>query len=149
MWYSQGFMCVAATGTASYAHVRALKLNYVYGRCYVLMCMHTCDTAKLESQRTADNKTPGDGAQRPRAALNYYYTGGHAGGSRGHHRDRRAHRGPKRHHEDRRAQRGGRRDTKRTGGNTGGIGAGRKAASATRTQHRSKTDPLAILHIFL
>jgi hypothetical protein len=45
------------------------------------------------------------------------------GDKEGHQKDRRA----QRHHEDRRAQRGIGRDTKRTGGNSGGIGAGRKA----------------------
>ena len=50
------------------------------------------------------------------------------GNKEGHQKDRRA----QKHHEDRRAQRGIGRDTKRTGGNNGGIGAGRKA---TGIQH--------------
>jgi hypothetical protein len=69
-------------------------------------------TAKLESQRTAGSKTPGEGAQRPRAALNYYYATvgpkGHrrtrGGDQEEHQTDRRAHGGSKRHHEDPRAQ---------------------------------------------
>ena len=45
------------------------------------------------------------------------------GNKEGHQKDRSA----QKHHEDRRAQRGIGRDTKRTGGNNGGVGAGRKA----------------------
>jgi hypothetical protein len=38
------------------------------------VCVHACAAAKLESQRAAGSKTPGERAQRPRAALNYFYT---------------------------------------------------------------------------
>jgi hypothetical protein len=47
-------------------------------------------------------------------------------------RDQRA----QRHHEDRRAQKGIGGDTKRTGGNKGGIGAGRKATWIQHTRAR-------------
>ena len=40
--------------------IYALNLTYLYGYCYVYM--HACATAKLESQRTAGSKTPGEGA---------------------------------------------------------------------------------------
>ena len=101
--------------------------------------MHACATAKLESQRTAGSKTPGEGAQRPRGALNYYYatvgpkrhqargTGGHAGGSGG------TPKGPEGTRVIQETPRGPegaagiKRDTKRTGGNNGGVRAGRKA----------------------
>ena len=60
------------------------------------------------------------------------------GNKEGHQKDRRA----QRHHEDRRAQRGIGRDTKRTGGNNGGIGAGRKA---TGTQHSPASIAVPVL----
>ena len=44
-------------------YVHALKLNWIYGYCYVCINMHACATAKLESQRTAGSKTPGEGAE--------------------------------------------------------------------------------------
>jgi hypothetical protein len=79
-----------------------------------------------------------------RVAINYYYailrcrtqeTPGAPedtrGNKEGHQKDRRA----QRHHEDRRAQRGIRRDTKRTRGNNGGIGAGRKATGIQQEEH--------------
>jgi hypothetical protein len=76
--------------------------------------MHACATAKLESQRTAGSKTPGEGAAATgRTDLLLYYCRTHEtpgapedtrGDKEGHQRDRRA----QRHHEDRRAQRGDR-----------------------------------------
>ena len=74
-----------------------------------VMYMHTCATTKLESHRTVTvgSKTPEEGAQRQRAALNYhyyYYTTV----------------GPKRHQGHRRTHRRVKRDTEGTGGHSGG-----------------------------
>jgi hypothetical protein len=109
-----------------YAHIHALHLN------------------KLESQRTAGSKTPGAEAQRPRAALNYYYVNDAVGPTRhqGHRRTRgeirRDTKGTGGHTGDPRDTKrtgehsgGVERDTKRTGEHNRGIGAGRKT---TRTQ---------------
>jgi hypothetical protein len=85
---------------------------------YVFIQYSTCATAKIESQRTAGNKAPGEGAiaaGRTKLFLCYYCriqeTPGASEDTRGnkeeHQRDRRAHGGSKRHHEDRRAQRSG------------------------------------------
>ena len=108
----QSGLYVTATGTTSYTYAHALQLNQIYGYCYV--CMHACATAKLESQRTVDSKTPGEGAAATgRTKLLLYYCRTHErpgapedtrGDEEGHQRDRRA----QRHHEDRRAQRGDR-----------------------------------------
>ena len=111
--------------TVVYVYMHALQLNY-----------------RANGQRAARHQ---ERAQRPRAALNYYYvlytcycrtqeTPGAPedtrGNKEGHQKDRRA----QKHHEDRRAQRGIGRDTKRTGGNNGGIGAGRKATGIQHTR---------------
>jgi hypothetical protein len=93
--------------------------------------IHACATAKLESQRTAGTRHQ-ERAQRPRAALNYYYTTVDCGtqetpgapeDTRGnkeeHQRDRRA----KRHHEPQGPEgtEGGSGETPRgPGGTTGG-----------------------------
>jgi hypothetical protein len=102
-------------------------------------CMRYC-TAKLESQRTAGSKTPGEGAQRPRAALNYalqYYTidtrgtGGHAGagGSGGTPKGLESTRGIQEIPRGPEGTAGGSRETPRgPGGTTGG------SEQATRTQ---------------
>jgi hypothetical protein len=58
-------LCVTATGTtvlAIHTYVYALKLNWICGYCYCYVCIHSCATAKLESQRAAGSKTPGKGA---------------------------------------------------------------------------------------
>ena len=100
---------------------------------WLLLCIHTCATAKLESQRTAGSKTPRKGAAAAgRTKLLLYYcrtkeTPGAPEDTRGNKDEHQRDRGAQRHHEDRRAQRGIGRDTKRTGGENGGIGAGRKA----------------------
>jgi hypothetical protein len=108
----QSGLYVTATGATSYTCVHALKLNQIYGYCYV--CIHACATAKLESQRKTGSKTPGKGAAAAgRTKLLLYYcriqeTPGTPedtrGNKEGHQRDWRA----QRHHEDRRAQRGDR-----------------------------------------
>jgi hypothetical protein len=96
--------------------------------------MHALQRAN--GQRAARHQ---ERAQRPRAALNYYYT---AVGSKRHQGHRRTRGGGRRDtkgtggHRDT-TRTGGHsggigRDTKRTGENNGGIGAGRKA---TGTQH--------------
>jgi hypothetical protein len=122
-----------------HTYVHALKLNWIYGCCYV--CMHTRATAaKIKSQRTAGSKKPGEeGAQRPRAALNYCYTTVGPKRHQGHRRTRggirRDTKGTGTHTGDPRDTKrtagghsgGIERDTKRIGGNNGGIGAGRKA----------------------
>jgi hypothetical protein len=132
---------VTVAGAASYTHMHVLtkaKLDLWLLLLHAFMPAHARATAKLESQRTAGSNATGEGtaaAGRTKALLCYcriHKTPGvpedTRGDKEGHQRDRRA----QRHYEDRRAQRGIGRDTKRTGGNNGGIRAGHKA---TRTQH--------------
>jgi hypothetical protein len=96
---------VTATGTTSYTYAHVTGSMDLW---LLLLCMRTystCAKAKLESQRTAGSKTPGGGAQRPRAdsALNCCCATVR----------------PKRHQGHRWARRGIKRNTKGTGGHTG------------------------------
>jgi hypothetical protein len=100
--------------------------------------MYTCATAQLESQRTADTKTPGEGgtAAADRTKLPLYYCGiqetpGASEDTRGIQRDTRGTGGHTGNPRDT-GRTGGRSwgirsDTKKTGGNNGGIGTDRKA----------------------
>ena len=64
---------VRPIGTTTCTHIRALKLNWICGYCYVYMRYGAA--AKLESQRTAGTKTPGEGGATAagRTKLNYHY----------------------------------------------------------------------------
>jgi hypothetical protein len=95
--------------------------------------MHTCATAKLEGQWTADTKTQGEGgaAVVGRTKLVLYYcrrtqeTPGAPedtrGNQEGHQRDRRAHGGSKRHRQDRRGTGGSERAVRPEGSNIGNF----------------------------
>jgi hypothetical protein len=144
----QSGLYITAAGTTSYTCIYNIIL--CTGTCaeakldlWLLLCMmcvyiHACATAKLESQRTAGRKTPGEGAAaagRIKLLLHFcriHERPGAPEDTRGIRRDTKG--------------TGGHRDTTRTGGHSGGIGRdtkrtggnnyGRIGASrkATRTQ---------------